>query len=188
MADLATPFDFIDNLVEVSPNVSSGMTSLLDYCESKLSNSVWLKIGEMDFASDVQHLSNWLIQVLLVEPPADEIKALWFGVYNPVKNGKTSCRLYVSGSVSEPDKPDWAVWNEKSYLPERRYADSAVLSEIYAMLTENDMQYDGEYILCLGYACLAVKSIFDDVAFEQNKFDIAVGFDEGDYIMVKGRV
>ena len=188
MPDLETAFDFIDNLVKVSPNVSSGMTSLLDYCESKSSNSVWLKIREMDFGADVQHLSNWLNQILTVEPPSDEIKALWFGLYNPVKNGKTSCKLYVSGSVTQPDKPDWAVWNEKSYLPERRYADSTVLPEIYAILTENDMQYDWEYILCLGYACLAVKTICDPFVFEQKELAIAVGFDEGDYIFVKGRV
>ena len=186
MLDLTEAFDFIEDLTRTSPNVSFGITGLLDYCASKLSNPAWSKIKDMDFDSDVQNLSNWLRQVLLVEPPSDEIKSFWFGLYNPVRDGKVSCGLYISGSMNKPDEPDWAVWNEKSYLPESRYADSMVLPKIYALLVENAMHDDWEYVLCLGYASLAVRSIYETSAFKQHGFQVAVGFDEGDYIILDG--
>lgn len=100
MLDLTEAFDFIEDMTKTSPSVSFGMTNLLDYCASKLSNPVWSKIQDVDFDSDVQNLSNWLKHVLLVESPSGEIKAFWFGLYNPVKDGKVSCGLYISGSMN----------------------------------------------------------------------------------------
>jgi len=188
MSDLVEAFDFIDELVKISPSVSSGMTALLDYCEAKNSDFGWSKIKNVDFASDTQSLSNWLEQVLSIEPPSNKIKSFWFGIYNPVTNGKPSCQLYISGSTKKSSEPDWAVWAEDTYLPKHRYADSKVLSNIYSTLVENQALGNWEYILCLGYAGLVVKSIWRAVGLEG--FDVAVGFDEGDYIVLnstKGR-
>lgn len=78
------------------------------------------------------------------------------------------------------------MWNEKSYLPEGRYAESMVLPKIYGLLAENSMHKDWEYILCLGYASLAMKSIYQNSDFNRHGFQVEVGFDEGDYIILDG--
>lgn len=183
MPNLPEAFDFIDELVLTSTNVDASMVSLLSYCSSMFPSPTWAKIREIDFEADVLVLSNWLEDLLKVEVPSNEIKAFWFGLFTHVNSEKIAeCKLYVSGSVKDIDEPDWNVWDEKTYLPTNRYANSVVLSSLYSILTEEKMLGDWEYILCLGYAGLAVKSVWEATRLEG--FRVAVGFDDGDYIIL----
>jgi hypothetical protein len=182
--NLIDAFDYIEELTKSSPTVSVGMSQLLDYCELKTPNHLWSVVRGLDFERDTKKLRVWLEHVLLSEPPSDDIKGFWFGLFNPVKDGEVSCALYISGSITYSDEPGWAVWNDTSYLPKDKYADSIVLHEIYRILEKNNMFGDEEYVLCLGYACLAINAIYESAGLKRLDRPVAVGFDSGDYIIL----
>src|SRR5262245_35287050 len=187
--NFAKAYDFVKRTVESGNGMSDGMTELIGYCEKKKPNDVWGKIRKLNFKDDRDRLREWLVEVLSKEPPANEITAFWFGLFNPaLDDGRVSCCLYVSGSTRF-DEVDWACWGDDSYVPDKRYADSKVLDEIYSLTNKQGLGDIGEYVLCLGYACLAVKDLCETVPPElllgsRDKRAVAVGFDSGDEILI----
>jgi hypothetical protein len=187
--NFAGAYEFVERTVESRNGVVDGMTDLIGYCEKKKPNVVWKKIRKLNFRDDVERLQEWLVEVLTMEPPANEIKAFWFGLFNPVlDDGRVSCCLYVSGSTRF-NEVDWACWRDDSYVPDGRYADSKVLDEIYSLTNEKGVGDIGEYVLCQGYACLAVKHLCETIPKElllgsKGKRSVAVGFDSGDEILI----
>ena len=147
-----------------------------------------LTASGLELEKDVATLHHWLGQVLSSEPPPETIKAFCFGLFNPVRgNGVISCDLYVSGSRRfdpNDNDSDWACWTPDSYFPRSRHADSSALHEIYQLVSGTEVAQPGEYVLCLGYACLAIHRILDDLPLDPS-LPVAVGFDEGDFIMVR---
>jgi hypothetical protein len=57
------------------------------------------------------------------------------------------------------------------------------LHKVYSLVEEAEVAAEGEYVLCLGYACLAIKEIFENLSFPP--LPIGVGFDSGDVILVR---
>jgi hypothetical protein len=153
--DFAKATDYIEQIVRSDSSIGAGMSQLMDYCESNLPNSVWASIRQLDFEGDAAKLRTWLESVLSSQPASSAINVFWFGLFNPVRNGETSCDMYVSGSTKfdpEDDTGDWAAWDDNSYLPDGRYAHSQVLKEIYRLVSKTEVAAEGEYILCLGFA------------------------------------
>lgn len=208
---MSKDFDYIQHVLNSASSISNGMTQLLDYCDVNLPNPLWGKIRNLEFESDTTNLRFWLENVLSNEPPSQEINGFWFGLYNPVlDNGEVSCRLYISGSTKfsrEDETGDWAAWDNSSYLPEGRYADSKVLHELFRLIENVRERFhlhnrnadffveeiygleDGKYLLCLGYACLAVKAICGSINpkllfGERDTRAVVVGFDSGDWIIL----
>ncbi len=187
--NFAKAYEFVERTVESGSGVVDGMADLIGYCEKKKRNAVWKEIRQLNFNDDVGRLREWLVKVLSAEPPANEIKAFWFGLFNPVlDDGRVSCCLYVSGSTRF-DELDWACWADDSYVPDGRYADSKVLDEIYSLTNEKGVRDIAEYVLCLGYACLAVKYLCETVPLNlllgsKDRRAVAVGFDSGDEILI----
>jgi hypothetical protein len=63
------------------------------------------------------------------------------------------------------------------------------LDEVYSLTNEKGVGDIGEYVLCLGYACLAVKNLCETVPLElllgsRDTRAVAVGFDSGDEILI----
>jgi hypothetical protein len=187
--NFANAYEFVKRTVESGSGVADGMMDLIEYCAKKKRNVVWKEIRQLNFDEDVEKLREWLVDALSAEPPANEIKAFWFGLFNPVlDDGRVSCCLYVSGSTRF-DESDWACWADDSYVPDGRYADSKVLDEIYSLTNEKGVGDIGEYVLCLGYACLAVKHLCETVPTElllgsRDTRGVTVGFDSGDEILI----
>jgi hypothetical protein len=149
----------------------------------------------LDFEQDVDHQYKWFQDLLVTEPPPDNIEAFWFGLFTqPLKNGKVICTLYVIGSPvfnMDDDTGDWACITNESYVPKGRFATSAILQEIYLLVTQGGKATKevGEYVLCLGYACLTVKAICQTMNRkllfgERASRFVAIGFDEGDFIIL----
>ena len=186
--NFANAYEFVKRTIESGSGVADGMMGLIGYCEKKKPNVVWKKIRRLNFR-DAEGLREWLVELLSAEPPANEIKAFWFGLFNPaLDDGRVSCCLYVSGSTRF-DEADWACWADDSYAPDGRYADSKVLDEIYSLTNEKGVGDIGEYVLCLGYACLAVKHLCETIPSEllfgsRGTRAVAVGFDSGDEILI----
>jgi len=192
--DLSKAAQFTIEVVKSPAGVTDGMGQLLDYCSTHSPNPVWDSIRKLDFEKDKVELRIWLEKVLSQEPPSPEINAFWFGLFNPIlPNKQPTCGLYISGSTHyKPgeDSIDWATWGDDSYLPKGRYANSSVLHKIYELVNANDVGDFGEYIFCLGYAGLAIKTICGEVSpkllFGQHvSRAIAVGFDSGDFILIR---
>jgi len=194
-------FDYIkataltETALKSGVSVTDGMGQLLNFCATSFPNPAWESIRRIDFENDLAKLRVWLEKVLTEEPPTPEINAFWFGLFNPIlPNKQPTCGLYISGSPRfspEDESNEWAVLDDDSYLPKGRYAPSSALQQIYELVKANGVADIGEYVLCLGYTCLAVKaacrSISPKLLLGQGESRaIAAGFDSGDFIMIEG--
>jgi len=114
---------YLKSVVMSDISIEDGMIQLIDRCEEDVRADVWKSIRALDFGGDAANVCRWLTSVLLAEPPANQIRAFWFGLFNQViEDGRTSCGFYVSGSVNfDPDDEtgDWACWTSESYLPKK---------------------------------------------------------------------
>ncbi len=180
---------FIQEIVADDLPLLDSMLKLIKLCEDNVPGNHYPQLRNLDYHGDVQSLTHWLRQLLSDKPPPDTIKAFWFGLYNPVLDDDNPiCQLYISGSTQFGENDlsgDWAVWQEDSYIPEGRYANSDVLATLYRV-TEHT---DAEYITNLGYACLAVCQMCealppDLMLGSTTRRDVAVGFDSGDPLLV----
>ena len=184
----------IQAIINHSIAVRPGMNYLLEYCGKVCDSPVWKKISEMEFEKDANSIQHWLNKTLDHQPPPENIRAFWFGLNNPVLNdGETSCCLYLSGSVQfdmNDQTAAWACLSDDSYLPRDSYAKSTILHEMYYLTNQHEVGDLGEYMLCLGYACLAILSALKTVdgRFLLNlsgRRPVAVGFDKGDFFFVE---
>jgi hypothetical protein len=169
------------------------MADLLKLCKRVNPSHVWKELRNLEYESDYRKLTKWLEGLLATEPPPKEINGMWFGLFNPyLDDGKPTSCLYLAGSErfdSKGDDPDWACGPE--YFPEGRYSHSSVLTTIYRTVSEQEggVGSQGEYTLCLGYACLVVgewcrgpmrKKLLGTAASR----GVSVGFDSGDAVLV----
>ncbi len=184
----------IQAIINHSIAVRPGMNYLLEYCGKVCDSPVWKKISGMEFEKDANSIQHWLNKTLDHQPPPENIRAFWFGLNNPVLNdGETSCCLYLSGSVQfdmNDQTATWACLSDDSYMPRDSYAKSTILHEMYYLTNQHEVGDLGEYMLCLGYACLAILSALKTVdgRFLLNlsgRRPVAVGFDKGDFFFVE---
>jgi hypothetical protein len=186
--------EFIQKVLGHSYSTQPSVNFLLEYCADTSESIAWRKISELDFEKDVKHIQNWLKKTFTAQPPAEFIQAFWFGLTNPVLNdGETSCDLYVSGSIHFDTNDPTGAWTHLDptfYLPKGCYAQSTILDRIYYLIHQYKVVDLGEYVLCLGYACLAVRSACSQIEKHllygfSGPRPIAVGFENGDLIHIE---
>jgi hypothetical protein len=147
--------------------IARGISKWLDYCASVVParSDVWAQLRQLDFEADQRRLTEWLSQLLVTEPPADDINGFWFGLFNPCNDdGETSCQTYLGGSADfdpDSDSDEWVC--NLTYSPAGRYANSIVLPEIYRLVDlmeydEDSVWYLGEAFLCRGFLALVVSN------------------------------
>ena len=196
--DIGAAFDETLRIVTTAQSMDEGMNALLDYSAAVYPSPIWATLKTLDHQQDAIGIRTWLEGVLTAEPPPSHVKAFWFGIYNPVVDEEESRGLYMVGSTApySDDDPGWACWNDDSYLSDDRYTPSTVLSDIYKAINADDNLIPfGEYTLILGYASLAVAeaireispSLFFGGSASNERLDVGVGFDDGDYLLL-GRV
>ncbi|MCL6430698.1 MAG: hypothetical protein K6V36_07515 [Anaerolineae bacterium] len=183
--NLADPSVFVDAVVSSRRDLTTCLAQLFDYCREHCPSSIWEELRHLDFEEDVVRLTNWLRAVLTSEPPGAEIEALWFGLRSTPQERDL---LYLAGS-DYFDLEDHGWVRFPIYWPASRRADSRVLQRIHQSLRKAGGQVFslGWYVLCLGYACLAVaeacRTIEPDILLgTRDKRYIAVGFDGGDFV------
>lgn len=191
--DYEAAFRRIECLLASECGVSAGMASLLDLCAERVPDEVWSAVGEINFETDAANLQRWLERVLALEPPPDRIEAFWFGLFDAeIEDGRETCALYLSGAArfdSGGDSADWACQTPDSYLPEERYADSAVLDLIHRAVHGTEEAGFAQWALCLGYACQAVQRMCHVInpgllVGRRASRSVAVGWDDGDWIVL----
>ncbi len=152
--------------------------------------------SKSDYEESCLKIQQWLEDILTEHPPKKNIKAFYFGLFDSkYADGVTAPVIYISGSTSyDPDDEtaDWACLDDDSYEPEGRYIGSKILRGISSTLAIKDFRAErqiGEYVLILGYAALAIKTASNAIdprllEGKQGRRPIAVGFDEGDFILI----
>lgn len=179
----------LDSIVSGAP-VKDVLAAAIDVCEARRPLEIWHELRELSLAADLRCMRDWWHDLLACEPPEDEINGLWFGLFNPVVDGRTSAGMYVSGSRSWPSA-DWACDTE--WWPDGRYAPSMVLAELHSRTAETGdsaVAYYG-FFLTLAYAGATVVSLVGDTnpvdLAGANGRGIAFGHDSGDCFEI-GRV
>jgi len=183
----------IDTLVRGRASIAAGMEQLISLCERAIPHKVWNGFRKLDFDSDYDRLTLWLLDLLRSEPPDDNITGLWFGLHNPcLLDGRPSCRLYVCGSKrfkGDLDVPDWHCKPE--YWPEGRYASSEVLPLIYGRTNRlgGELNAQAEISLCQGFMCLVISRwcrgpIRGRLLGKSKLRAIAAGHDSGDIHLI----
>ena len=167
------------------------MARLIDVCEAAQPHRDWAKLRALPYA-DLSPLAAWIQRPFLNDPPAEPLRGLWFGLFNPyTSDDEPSADIYVCGSQRfdpNPDSYDWAV--DPYWWPEDRYARSTVLAEIYRIAyRKKGLENDAEYPLCLGYGAFAVRELLGMIdpkllLGKSDELGIAVGFDSGDFILL----
>lgn len=192
MFDIVQSHDKVEAVLAAGGSLDAGMALLFDFCAEHEPWRGWSALRKLDFSDDQMRLHQWLTGLLTDEPPPKGIKAFWFGLFNPVVKGKTTCGMYIAGSNTfdaEDDTFEWAC--DPAYFPDGRYADSHILNEIYQSVSKAKgfVSSYGEYVLCLGFAGLVAKHLAATIGARtwlgtSRSRSLAVGFDSGDGVLL----
>ncbi|MEX0676566.1 MAG: hypothetical protein WD063_05795 [Pirellulales bacterium] len=187
-----TAYRHIESIIQERTSVSEGIASLLQLCNKLQPSPIWKKLSTLNFEGDCRQLAHWLKQLLIAEPPENEINGFWFGLFNPIVDGEPTAGLYLCGSTRFDPKredPDWPC--NPGYFPDGRYADSTVLDSIYKTAYEkkSDVSNFAEYVLCLGYVSLIAarwcRGAMQPMLLGNTPLRaVAVGFDSGDRLLI----
>ena len=187
-----THIDFLLKTIAEEHSASGGMNRLLNHCASHCPDDVWRWLRELDIRPDLYRIASWLETVLSTEPPPATIVALYFGLFDEWDGVTSRCRLYVAGSErfdASDQSSEWAV--DPVYFPEGRCSPSAVLPSLSAEAQKcgGEARDLIEYVLCLGYASLAIRE--SSRMLRRNpeldrilRLPTAVGFDSGDVFLL----
>ena len=197
--DLAQSHGWIVAELALGRPVTESMAALIDRCEAARPHPDWAGLRALPY-DDLAPMLEWVRQPFCEEPPAAPLKGLWFGLFNPCRDGRTPVAdIYVCGSERfDPDPHDnsWAVSPE--WWPNARHANSVVLSDIYRIAYRQGARVaeqkgclgnDAEYPLALGYGAFAVRELIGQiepslVLGRSDSLGVAVGFDSGDFVLL----
>jgi hypothetical protein len=168
--------------------VREGMRQLIDLCARDYPDEAWNDTLAIEFEKDIENLAQWLHRMLTTEPPGDAVGTLWFGLFNPIwDDEEPSIVMYHAGLFSYEHGAPYSE-DDAIYRPEERYAMSLALRDMYrviARMSNESAAVIGEYVLALGYGCLAVREICQTLdpkilLGDRRSRDVAVGIDSGD--------
>ncbi|HVF19904.1 MAG TPA: hypothetical protein VNA14_06650 [Mycobacteriales bacterium] len=101
------------------------MAGAIDRLADWRTSPVWQKLRAVDWAEDVAGSARWLEELLRTYPPPGDVTGLWFGLFRPIREGRTLSDFYVSGSRTAP-RPDWGC--DADWWTETRYRHSPALT------------------------------------------------------------
>ncbi|MFP2908316.1 hypothetical protein ACLESD_25340 [Pyxidicoccus sp. 3LFB2] len=178
----------IDGAVKSDLPVTEGLLRIIEFCETARPHPDWSALRNLDAAGDLQQLQRWLETVIRTMAPPAPVTGLWFGLFNPVVQGRVTADLHVLGAPYDANDPEWLF--RQRWGGDTPDASSTVLDAIYRVAygRENGLGNDAEYPLCLAYAALAVRhlaklmgpTLLGDAAQRV----LHVGFDSGDFLCI----
>jgi len=188
--DLAAAHGWIVDELRAHRPIEVSMHAVIDRCTAARPHRDWAVLRDLEYG-DVRGLVHWLAMPFQTEPHPRPLKALWFGLFNPILDGEESADMYVCGSerfTPDPASNSWSV--APDWLPRSRCAESHILRNIYRIAySRNGLQNDAEYPLVLGYAVFAVRNLLATadaplILGSSPSLGVAVGFDSGDFILL----
>ncbi len=183
-------FEHIEAAVRATCSAAEGMLSVIDFCSEARPHDDWRHFRAFDFDGDVAHVADWLQTLRDHAPPPEAIDGLWFGLFNPIRDGEATADMYVGGGEDATEDPD--AWAEKLTWTPDGDASSQVLDGIYRVAYDHGtdgLGNDAEHPLCLTYACLTVRWLATTLPpalllGDAEERVIQVGFDSGDFLRI----
>jgi hypothetical protein len=189
--DLALIHPWIQNELTARRPVAEAMDRLIDRCERRRPHPDWADFRRLPFG-DLFPVLEWLQRPFRDEPAGKMLRGLWFGLCNPYNEvGEVVADIYVCGSTRfdpNPRSNEWAVGPD--WLPDSRYAGSAVLANVYRIADRpKGLGNEAEYPICLGYAAFAVREMLNSlppalILRDSASLGVAVGFESGDFVLL----
>lgn len=186
--------EFIKDTLKSDLSISEAMKIVIENCQKNIPNDNWQKFIELPY-NNTADMAKWLENVLLSDPLPNDIKALWFGMFNLENdNDEMSADIYVSGANEfdiEDEAAEWAC--DPIYFPDKRYSKSLILDNIcriaYDQNSDEPLENDAEYPLSLAYGCFIIKELMTTLPIQlilgkTTNVYVAVGFDSGDFILI----
>src|SRR5260370_31577722 len=78
--------------------LSIKMGLVIDACESGVKHPDWSKLRALPY-DHLGAMQAWIRRPFEQEPPTVTLAGLWFGLFNPVYDGRPVADVYVSGST-----------------------------------------------------------------------------------------
>lgn len=175
--------------------VEEGMRSVIDACTRMRPHPDWNTFSEIDFRNEPNDLRTWILGISNDFPPNDRLAGLFFGLFtfHDETSDEELTDLVLAGTTDY--KPDDSTWVEStrelwdSWGPFE--AQSEVLRTICrrAYATDDALENDAEYPLCLAYSTLAVTHALSEVTVRsisktRDRLGVAVGFHDGDILIL----
>lgn len=180
-------FRSIESAFASTSTMGDGVRSVIETCARLRPHRDWSRFTALPIDSPKATI-DWLTRVLKSEPMPAATRGLWFGLYNPVRDGAPVADMHVAGATDFDDSGETNDWAGEAAWDPALDANSDVLAEIYRIAYGvNGLQNDAEYPVCLAYAGLAVREALKDRSVlslipDTGPIGVAVGFDGGDWI------
>lgn len=181
-------FSEIESVVKSKLSVAEGFQRVIQFCAREVPHPDWAPLHALDVDGDASHLREWLETIMHATSPPAEVTGLWFGLFNPIVDGRPTADVRVIGAPYSSEDPDW-IFRERWGQGTPR-AGSAVLDAVLQIAygREDSLGIDAEYPLCLVYAALAIRQLAQSMGPEllrdAEQRVLNVGFDSGDFICI----
>jgi hypothetical protein len=178
-------WDVIVGVVAAPGKITPRMQELIDFCAAAIPHDEWARLRCIDYDTETSSHLKWFAG-LEAAAKGQSSKGVWFGLVNPIREGKATLDLY--GATSAAYDPNGLTWARSINRSTKRFVGSQVLGEIYstAYATGDDsLENDAEYPLALGFGAMAARAILETrplTGFLDQIVGAAVGFDSGDFL------
>lgn len=182
----------IHELIVRDLSIAAFMNELLIAHENAHPQYDWAPLKALDFDESESLLERWLVPAFGREPPrAKRIKAIWCGLFHPIRGEETVADMYVAGTKDFELDQVPRKWNLRpAYWPLLRHANSRVLANLYrCAYGDSGPGNDAENYLGLGYAAKTILTLLGRVDAEPilgsgKKVQVAVGWDSGEPLYI----
>ncbi len=90
--------------------ISECMDIIISVCSGMVPHRAWDGMRVIDFEADVSNLRGWIRNAIEGDPPPTPVQGLWFGLFNPVENGRVSADMYFAGTSAYDPRDDTLQW------------------------------------------------------------------------------
>ena len=182
--DFTELWELILTLVAAPGKITPRMQKLIDYCAAAIPHDHWTSLRCIDYDAESASQLKWLAD-LKSAARGQSPKGLWFGLVNPVREGKVTLDLY--GATCTEYNPSGLGWARSMNRSTKRFVGSRVMAEIYSSAygVANPLENDAEYPLGLGFGAMTARSMLEAGRLTGTLDQIvgaAVGFDSGDFL------
>jgi hypothetical protein len=186
--DYARLFENLIASVTSGGEISVRMSSVISECARQKPHADWDRLKSIDFQADAKAIAGWLNSAFASTEVQRDYAGLWFGLFNPVRQGKPSADAYVC-AAPEFDRKS-IEWTDNINKPHQGcYLSSQVLNEVYAIAYESKqgLKNDAEYPLVLAYGAMVAHDLLSRNILPEPLARLrgaAIGFDSGDFLVL----
>jgi hypothetical protein len=170
--------------------LSEVVADVITDCERLRPHRDWAQLRELDWNDGSAAVCAWWQQLLERERPPASVRGLWFGLCEPVENGRARYDLYAAGTRDyKPDDLELEWVFSQCYHPQG-HPHPVCLAETYRIARKPEgLGNDAEWTLGLVFGCGAVARALNSPQGRTGlnatpPLGVAAGWDGGDFIFL----